>query len=63
MPQVIVHIAADGTVKVEAQQVAGPGCQQLTRAIEQALGKTTADVKKPEFVQRTGTVHGAKVGH
>lgn len=49
MPQIIVDIEADGTTKVEAAGVVGSSCQQLTRAIEEALGQTTSDVKKPEF--------------
>lgn len=52
MQTVIVNIDADGEVKVSAQGVAGPGCHALTRAIEQALGATTADQKKPEFYQQ-----------
>jgi acylphosphatase len=51
MQQVIVNISPDGEVKVEAAGVAGSGCQQLTKAIEDALGRATADVKKPEFYQ------------
>ena len=47
--QVIVTIDADGNVKVEAQHVNGPGCRRLTEEIEKAIGRTTADVKKPEF--------------
>lgn len=51
MPQVIVTVSADGKVQVEAQGVRGATCQQLTEAFENALGQTTTDVKKPEFIQ------------
>lgn len=60
MQTVIVNIDADGEVKVEAQGVAGSGCQALTRAIEQALGTTSADVKKPEFFQQQSAALGAR---
>lgn len=50
MPQVIVTVDPAGEVKVEAQGITGSGCQQLTSAIERALGETTADVKKPEYL-------------
>ena len=49
MPQVIVTIDPEGNTKVEAAGVVGSSCAELTRAIEQAIGETTADVKKPEF--------------
>ena len=51
MQEIIVNIAADGTTKVEARGVRGQGCAALTAAIEQALGKVSADVKKAEFFQ------------
>jgi acylphosphatase len=50
--QVIVNVDPDGNVKVEAAGVKGQGCQALTRAIEQALGTTTADTKKSEYYQQ-----------
>ena len=52
MQSVTVNISADGEVKVEAQGVQGSGCQALTKAIEDAIGRTTADQKKSEFFQR-----------
>lgn len=51
MDQVIVDIDADGNVKVEAQGVRGQGCAALTKAIEDAVGRTTADQKKAEYYQ------------
>lgn len=53
--QVIVTIGPDGKAVVEVQGCRGPSCQQLTRALEQALGHTTSDVKKPEFLQAQAT--------
>lgn len=55
MQQVIVEIDADGNVKVGAQGVSGPGCQALTRAIEQALGQASSDKKTAEFYQQEKT--------
>lgn len=49
---VIIDIDAEGNVKVGAQGAAGSGCQQLTQAIEAALGKTTADQKTSEYFQK-----------
>lgn len=51
MPEVHITIKPDATVAVEAKQVAGADCVTLTREIEKAIGKTVADVKKPEFHQ------------
>ena len=51
MEQILVDISADGTVKVEADGVRGQGCAALTKAIEAAIGRTSRDIKKPEFFQ------------
>ena len=50
--EIHVRISEAGDVKVEAKGVVGNGCAALTKAIEQALGTTTGDVKKPEFHQQ-----------
>jgi hypothetical protein len=52
MQQINVDISASGEVKVEAKCVVGNQCGALTKAIEEALGQTTADVKKPEYFQQ-----------
>lgn len=52
MQHVIVTIDAEGNTTVEAQGVQGSGCAALTKAIEESLGKTVADQKKPEFFQQ-----------
>lgn len=49
--QIEIVIDAEGDVKVKAIGVSGPGCKQLTTAIEAAIGKTTGDVKTAEFHQ------------
>lgn len=53
--QIIVTIKPDGHSKVEAKGATGSSCKQLTRDIEQALGKTTQDEKKPEYFQSSQT--------
>ena len=55
MPQVIITIAPNGQSRVTVNGVTGTGCKDLTRDIENALGKTTADKKTAEFHQQTST--------
>lgn len=64
MKQVIVEISETGEVKVEAKCVVGSSCQDLTRDLQNAIGRTTADQKKPEFFQQhvQGQGQGAKQG-
>lgn len=52
MAVIIVTVDPEGNVQVEAGKVTGPGCAALTAAIERAIGTTTKDVKKPEYVQQ-----------
>jgi len=53
MQQVTVTIDAEGNVKVEAGcGIKGKACHDVTRAIEQAIGRTTGDQLKPEFHQQ-----------
>lgn len=63
MPQVIVNVDAEGNVKVEAAGMQGAGCNQLTAAIERALGQTTGDVKKPEFHRAASASNTAGAGN
>ena len=56
--RVEVTVGADGSVTVEAHGVKGSGCKALTEAIERAIGTTTADTKKPEFMQQAPAVAG-----
>lgn len=59
MPQIEIIISPTGELTVEAKDVQGTGCSALTRAIEQALGRTTADMKKPEYHQQQANPAGA----
>lgn len=50
-PRIELTIDAKGNVTSEVFGVSGQGCQQLTKQLETALGKVTADRKKSEFYQ------------
>lgn len=54
MPQVTVDITPQGEVEIKVQGQCGPGCKELTKAIESAIGKTTGDVLTPEFHRSAG---------
>lgn len=51
MEQIVVTIDTGAEVTVEVKGHAGPGCQQLTKALETALGETTKDRTTHEFQQ------------
>lgn len=54
MPQITVTIDQDGDTNVAVQGQPGPGCKQLTAAIERAIGQTTKDQTTPEMQQSAG---------
>jgi hypothetical protein len=50
MPAVVyVDVSPEGQATVSVEGCPGPGCQQLTEAIEKAIGRTTQDVKTPDL--------------
>jgi hypothetical protein len=51
MKHVTIHISPQGEVKVEADGVTGPSCLELTRQIEQALGRVAGRQDKPAMHQ------------
>ena len=51
MAEIEIVVSADGTVTVEALGVVGPGCTELTRALEQALGEVESRSCKTEFYE------------
>lgn len=63
MPQeIIIEVGEDASVTVESKGVVGQGCAALTKAIEQAIGTTTADLKKPEYHAAVSQAQQAKAG-
>jgi hypothetical protein len=46
--RILVRVAPDGGLTVEADGFQGKGCEAATRAIEDALGKRTGRTLKPE---------------
>ena len=48
-PTILVTIDPTGETTVSVQGAAGPSCQDLTRALEAALGATTKDARTPEY--------------
>ena len=51
MAQINVTIDKEGNVSMDVRGVKGRSCQDLTKQLEQALGKTVSDRKTPEFYQ------------
>jgi len=46
-----ITIATDGATDIEAIGYKGKGCEDATRAIEEALGSVSSRRKKPEYHQ------------
>ena len=44
-----VRVSPFGEITVEAEGFQGKGCEAATKAIEEALGKTRARTRKPDF--------------
>jgi hypothetical protein len=49
---ILVTIGPTGETTVSVQGVAGPSCQDLTRALEAALGATTHDAPTSEYYRQ-----------
>jgi hypothetical protein len=56
MKTIEITIDESGKTTVEAQGFTGSSCTDATKAIEQALGATTHDTKKPEYYQQARSV-------
>ncbi len=50
--KLIITVAPTGDTKIKVEGHAGPGCADLTAAIEKALGETVKDERTPEFHER-----------
>ena len=53
MKTAIITIATDGTLTIETVGFKGSSCEAATKALEEALGKTSNPKRKPEFYQQT----------
>jgi len=51
-PTILVTIGPTGETTVSVQGAVGPSCQDLTRALETALGATTHDAPTPEYYRQ-----------
>lgn len=57
-----VRVSPSGDIAVEAFGFQGKGCEDATRAIEQALGQSTGRRFKPEHRQSGSVVHQLALG-
>ena len=58
-PKLIIKIAPDGSIQVEADGYSGPACQEIVERYARLLGEETAREVKPEFhatVDETETI-------
>jgi hypothetical protein len=55
-PTILVTIGPTGETTVSVQGGAGPSCQDLTRALEVALGTTTRDTPTPEYYRQAAPI-------
>lgn len=54
MPQELeIKVTKDGAVEIKVKGVSGPGCEALTKDIEDALGTVTSREKTGEYFQET----------
>ena len=51
MQEFTIDIDERGDVRVEGHGIDGADCAKLTKELETALGETTKQVKKPEFMR------------
>jgi Protein of unknown function (DUF2997) len=54
-PTILVTIGPTGETTVSVQGAVGPSCQDLTRALEAALGTTTHDAPTPDYYRQAAT--------
>lgn len=49
---ITVEVAPDGGIKIEGHGFTGPGCEQATKFLEDALGVTGDRTKKREYAEQ-----------
>lgn len=52
-PELEIVITPQGKIEIEVKGVQGPGCKDLTRALEDALGEVDERELKPEYYAST----------
>lgn len=62
MERIIVTVTEQGETQIKVEGCAGPGCKNLTKAIEQAIGQTTRDVATAEMHAPTHQGQQARTG-
>ena len=55
MKQIIVLIDPDGNTEIEVEGMAGSGCKEATKALEEALGVVTKTTNKTNFYRQEVT--------
>lgn len=51
MKEITLTISPEGEPKLETSGFSGSACSLFSKKIEEALGSTSSDLKKPEFYQ------------
>lgn len=51
MEELIINVDSDGAVQITVKGVKGKSCKDVTKQIEQALGKVTSDKPTAEMNQ------------
>lgn len=59
MKQIEVVVSPEGEVVINAVGFKGQGCEQATKALEQAMGTSGKRTKKPEWTQQSTQKVGA----
>jgi hypothetical protein len=57
MKTIEIVVSPKGESKIETKGFAGAGCQEATRAMEQALGAKTSETLTGEFYTEVNTNH------
>lgn len=52
---IVVTVAPDGSIKVDAQGFKGAECEKATKFLRDALGAVSSVTKKPEYVHATSS--------
>jgi len=61
--EIKIIVGKGGKVVVDVEGVQGPGCSELTKNIEKALGQTVSDEKKAEFYQEQNVENQQSQGY